>query len=105
MFIDLPEAPFWRKALLYPVIVPSFVDHTDSVDPDAFKTYIKMYLNNNKVSFSYSNVNNNGAIGSMITAGMDLSPHQRHRIRVWLRTNDTKINLNGVTFTFMVARS
>lgn len=105
LFIDLPEAPFWRKALLYPVIVPSFVDHTDSVDLDAFKTYIKMYLNNNKVSFSYSNVNTNGAIGSMITAGMDLSPHQRHRIRVWLRTNDTKINLNGVTFTFMVARS
>lgn len=105
LFIDLPEAPFWRKALLYPVIVPSFVDHTDRVDSDAFKTYIKMYLNNNKVSFSYSNVNTNGAIGSMITAGMDLSPHQRHRIRVWLRTNDTKINLNGVTFTFMVARS
>ena len=105
LFIDLPEAPFWRKALLYPVIVPSFVDHTDRVDPDAFKTYIKMYLNNNQVSFSYSNVNTNGVISSMITAGMDLSPHQRHRIRVWLRTNDTKINLNGVTFTFMVARS
>lgn len=104
LFIDLPEAPFWRKALLYPAIVPSFVDHTDRVDGD-FKTYIKMYLNNNQVPFSYSNVNTNGAISSTITAGMDLSPHRRHRIRVWLKTNDTKINLNGVSFTFMVARS
>lgn len=109
--IDLPAAPFWRKALLYPTVLPFGVYSSSSEgDNDRFSgVYIRMYLNDQRRAFNYTNTTpekrNWNEQFIMLTTMMDLEPNRAHRIRIRLRASDKYININGTTFTFMVARS
>ncbi len=109
--IDLPAAPFWRKALLYPTIVPFGVySSSNESDNDRFSgVHIRMYLNDQRRAFNYTNTtpekSNWNEQFIMLTTMMDLEPNRAHRIRIRLRASDKYININGTTFTFMVARS
>ena len=109
--IDLPAAPFWRKALLYPTVLPFGVYSSSSEgDNDRFSgVNIRMYLNDQRRAFNYTNTTpekrNWNEQFIMLTTMMDLEPNRAHRIRIRLRASDKYININGTTFTFMVARS
>ena len=109
--IDLPAAPFWRKALLYPAVLPFGVySSSNESDNDRFSgVHIRMYLNDQRRGFNYTNVtpekSNSNEQFIMLTTMMDLEPNRAHRIRIRLRASDKYININGTTFTFMVARS
>ena len=109
--IDLPAAPFWRKALLYPTVLPFGVYSSSSEgDNDRFSgVHIRMYLNDQRRAFNYTNTTpekrNWNEQFIMLTTMMDLEPNRAHRIRIRLRASDKYININGTTFTFMVARS
>ena len=109
--IDLPAAPFWRKALLYPVILPFGVySSNNDGDGDRFSgVHIRMYLNDQRRAFNYTNTtpekSNWNEQFIMLTTMIDLEPNRAHRIRIRLRASDKYININGTTFTFMVARS
>lgn len=109
--IDLPAAPFWRKALLYPTVLPFGVYSSSSEDDnDRFSgVNIRMYLNDQRRAFNYTNTTpekrNLNEKFIMLTTMMDLEPNRAHRIRIRLRASDKYININGTTFTFMVARS
>lgn len=109
--IDLPAAPFWRKALLYPTVLPFGVYSSSSEgDNDRFSgVNIRMYLNDQRRAFNYTNTtpekSNWNEQFIMLTTMMDLEPNRAHRIRIRLRASDRHININGTTFTFMVARS
>lgn len=109
--IDLPAAPFWRKALLYPTVLPFGVySSNNEVDGDRFSgVNIRMYLNDQRRAFNYTNTtpekSNWNKQFIMLTTMMDLEPNRAHRIRIRLRASDRHININGTTFTFMVARS
>ena len=108
--IDLPAAPFWRKALLYPTIIP-FGMYTTNLEDDREKfigVSMRLYLNDNRHWFNYNDVTpekQNGQKFVMITTMIDLEPNRSHRIRIRLRASDKYININGTSFTFMVARS
>ena len=109
--IDLPAAPFWRKALLYPTVLPFGVYSSNNEgDGDRFSgVNIRMYLNDQRRAFNYTNTtpekSNWNEQFIMLTTMMDLEPNRAHRIRIRLRASDKYININGTTFTFMVARS
>ena len=109
--IDLPAAPFWRKALLYPTVLPFGVYSSNNEgDGDRFSgVHIRMYLNDQRRAFNYTNTtpekSNWNEQFIMLTTMMDLEPNRAHRIRIRLRASDRHININGTTFTFMVARS
>ena len=109
--IDLPAAPFWRKALLYPTVLPFGVySSNNDDDSDRFSgVNIRMYLNDQRRAFNYTNTtpekSNWNEQFIMLTTMMDLEPNRAHRIRIRLRASDKYININGTTFTFMVARS
>lgn len=109
--IDLPAAPFWRKALLYPTVLPFGVYSSNNEgDNDRFSgVHIRMYLNDQRRAFNYTNTTpekrNWNEQFIMLTTMMDLEPNRAHRIRIRLRASDKYININGTTFTFMVARS
>jgi phage tail protein/putative fels-1 prophage host specificity protein len=109
--IDLPAAPFWRKALLYPTALPFGVYSSSSEgDNDRFSgVNIRMYLNDQRRAFNYTNTTPENRNWNeqfiMLTTMMDLEPNRAHRIRIRLRASDKYININGTTFTFMVARS
>lgn len=109
--IDLPAAPFWRKALLYPTVLPFGVYSSSSEgDNDRFSgVHIRMYLNDQRRVFNYTNTtpekSNWNQQFIMLTTMIDLEPNRAHRIRIRLRASDKYININGTTFTFMVARS
>ena len=109
--IDLPAAPFWRKALLYPAVLPFGVySSRNEGDNDRFSgVNIRMYLNDQRRAFNYTNTtpekSNWNEQFIMLTTMMDLEPNRAHRIRIRLRASDKYININGTTFTFMVARS
>ena len=109
--IDLPAAPFWRKALLYPTVLPFGVYSSNNEgDGDRFSgVHIRMYLNDQRRAFNYTNTtpekSNWNEQFIMLTTMMDLEPNRAHRIRIRLRASDKYININGTTFTFMVARS
>ena len=109
--IDLPAAPFWRKALLYPTVLPFGVYSSNNEgDGDRFSgVHIRMYLNDQRIAFNYTNTtpekSNWNEQFIMLTTMMDLEPNRAHRIRIRLRASDKYININGTTFTFMVARS
>lgn len=109
--IDLPAAPFWRKALLYPTVLPFGVYSSNNEgDGDRFSgVHIRMYLNDQRRAFNYTNTtpekSNWNERFIMLTTMMDLEPNRAHRIRIRLRASDRHININGTTFTFMVARS
>lgn len=109
--IDLPAAPFWRKALLYPTVLPFGVYSSNNEgDGDRFSgVNIRMYLNDQRRAFNYTNTtpekSNWNEQFIMLTTMMDLEPNRAHRIRIRLRASDRYININGTTFTFMVARS
>lgn len=109
--IDLPAAPFWRKALLYPTVLPFGVYSSNNEgDSDRFSgVNIRMYLNDQRRAFNYTNTmpekRNWNEQFIMLTTMMDLEPNRAHRIRIRLRASDRHININGTTFTFMVARS
>lgn len=109
--IDLPAAPFWRKALLYPTVLPFGVYSSNNEgDGDRFSgVNIRMYLNDQRRAFNYTNTtpekSNWNEQFIMLTTMMDLEPNRAHRIRIRLRASDRHININGTTFTFMVARS
>ena len=109
--IDLPAAPFWRKALLYPTVLPFGVYSSSSEgDNDRFSgVNIRMYLNDQRRAFNYTNTtpekSNWNEQFIMLTTMIDLEPNRAHRIRIRLRASDKYININGTTFTFMVARS
>lgn len=109
--IDLPAAPFWRKALLYPTVLPFGVYSSNNEwDGDRFSgVNIRMYLNDQRRAFNYTNTtpekSNWNKQFIMLTTMMDLEPNRAHRIRIRLRASDKYININGTTFTFMVARS
>ena len=109
--IDLPAAPFWRKALLYPTVLPFGVYSSNNEgDNDRFSgVNIRMYLNDQRRAFNYTNTtpekSNWNEKFIMLTTMMDLEPNRAHRIRIRLRASDKYININGTTFTFMVARS
>lgn len=109
--IDLPAAPFWRKALLYPTILPFGVfSSSNEGDGDRFSgVNIRMYLNDQRRAFNYTNTtpekSNWNEQFIMLTTMMDLEPNRKHRIRIRLRASDRHVNINGTTFTFMVARS
>ena len=109
--IDLPAAPFWRKALLYPTVLPFGVYSSSSEgDNDRFSgVNIRMYLNDQRIAFNYTNTTpekrNLNEQFIMLTTMIDLEPNRAHRIRIRLRASDKYININGTTFTFMVARS
>lgn len=109
--IDLPAAPFWRKALLYPTVLPFGVYSSNNEgDGDRFSgVNIRMYLNDQRRAFNYTNTtpekSNWNERFIMLTTMMDLEPNRAHRIRIRLRASDRHININGTTFTFMVARS
>lgn len=109
--IDLPAAQFWRKALLYPTVLPFGVYSSSSEgDNDRFSgVNIRMYLNDQRRAFNYTNTTpekrNWNEQFIMLTTMMDLEPNRAHRIRIRLRASDKYININGTTFTFMVARS
>lgn len=111
LIIDLPAAPFWRKALLYPTVLPFGVYSSSSEgDNDRFSgVNIRMYLNDQRRAFNYTNTTpekrNWNEQFIMLTTMMDLEPNRAHRIRIRLRASDKYININGTTFTFMVARS
>lgn len=111
LMIDLPAAPFWRKALLYPAVLPFGVySSSNESDNDRFSgVHIRMYLNDQRRGFNYTNVtpekSNSNEQFIMLTTMMDLEPNRAHRIRIRLRASDRYININGTTFTFMVARS
>ena len=108
--IDLPAAPFWRKALLYPVALP-FGIYAANTERDDYRfegVSMRLYLNDNRHWFNYNDVTpekQNGKKFVMITTMIDLEPNRAHRIRIRLRASDRHININGTTFTFMVARS
>ena len=108
--IDLPAAPFWRKALLYPVALP-FGIYAANTERDDYRfegVSMRLYLNDNRHWFNYNDVTpekQNGQKFVMITTMIDLEPNRAHRIRIRLRASDRHININGTTFTFMVARS
>jgi len=109
--IDLPAAPFWRKALLYPTVLPFGVYSSNNEgDSDRFSgVHIRMYLNDQRRAFNYTNTtpekSNWNQQFIMLTTMIDLEPNRAHRIRIRLRASDKYININGTTFTFMVARS
>lgn len=109
--IDLPAAPFWRKALLYPTVLPFGVySSRNESDNDRFSgVNIRMYLNDQRRAFNYTNTtpekSNWNEQFIMLTTMIDLEPNRAHRIRIRLRASDRYININGTTFTFMVARS
>lgn len=109
--IDLPSAPFWRKALLYPTVLPFGVySSSNEGDNDRFSgVNIRMYLNDQRRAFNYTNTtpekSNWNEQFIMLTTMIDLEPNRAHRIRIRLRASDKYININGTTFTFMVARS
>lgn len=109
--IDLPAAPFWRKALLYPTVLPFGVYSSNNEgDSDGFSgVNIRMYLNDQRRAFNYTNTtpekSNWNEKFIMLTTMIDLEPNRAHRIRIRLRASDKYININGTTFTFMVARS
>lgn len=109
--IDLPAAPFWRKALLYPTVLPFGVYSSNNEgDSDRFSgVHIRMYLNDQRRAFNYTNTTpekrNWNEQFITLTTMMDLEPNRAHRIRIRLRASDRHININGTTFTFMVARS
>ena len=111
LMIDLPAAPFWRKALLYPTILPfGIYSSNNEGDGDIFSgVNIRMYLNDQRRAFNYTNTtpekSNWNEQFIMLTTMMDLEPNRAHRIRIRLRASDKYININGTTFTFMVARS
>lgn len=111
LIIDLPAAPFWRKALLYPTVLPFGVYSSSSEgDNDRFSgVNIRMYLNDQRRAFNYTNTtpekSNWNEQFIMLTTMIDLEPNRAHRIRIRLRASDRNININGTTFTFMVARS
>lgn len=111
LMIDLPAAPFWRKALLYPTVLPFGVYSSNNEgDGDRFSgVHIRMYLNDQRRAFNYTNTtpekSNWNEQFIMLTTMMDLEPNRAHRIRIRLRASDRHININGTTFTFMVARS
>ena len=108
--IDLPAAPFWRKALLYPATLP-FGIYAANTERDDYRfegVSMRLYLNDKRHWFSYNDVTpekQNGQKFVMITTMIDLEPNRAHRIRIRLRASDRYININGTTFTFMVARS
>nr|DAZ31582.1 MAG TPA: tail protein [Caudoviricetes sp.] len=108
--IDLPAAPFWRKALLYPATLP-FGIYAANTERDDYRfegVNMRLYLNDKRHWFSYNDVTpekQNGQKFVMITTMIDLEPNRAHRIRIRLRASDRYININGTTFTFMVARS
>nr|DAF33722.1 MAG TPA: tail protein [Bacteriophage sp.] len=109
--IDLPAAPFWRKALLYPTVLPfGIYSSRNEDDNDRFSgVNIRMYLNDQRRAFNYTNTtpekSNWNEQFIMLTTMIDLEPNRAHRIRIRLRASDKYININGTTFTFMVARS
>lgn len=111
LMIDLPAAPFWRKALLYPAVIPFGVYSSgNESDNDRFSgVHIRMYLNDQRRGFNYTNItpekSNSNEQFIMLTTMIDLEPNRAHRIRIRLRASDRHININGTTFTFMVARS
>ena len=111
LMIDLPKAPFWRKALLYPAVIPFGVYSSgNESDNDRFYgVHIRMYLNDQRRGFNYTNItpekSNSNEQFIMLTTMIDLEPNRAHRIRIRLRASDRHININGTTFTFMVARS
>lgn len=111
LMIDLPAAPFWRKALLYPTVLPFGVYSSNNEgDNDRFSgVNIRMYLNDQRRAFNYTNTtpekSNWNEQFIMLTTMIDLEPNRAHRIRIRLRASDKYININGTTFTFMVARS
>ena len=109
LYIDVGQAPFWRKALLYPTIIPSGVyGNLDDRDDDRFVgVHIRMYLNDQRVWFGQTKTSQDGNNGQfvMLTALLDLEPNKRHRIRIRLKSSERNIKLNGTGFTFMVARS
>lgn len=111
LMIDLPAAPFWRKALLYPTILPfGIYSSNNEGDGDRFSgVNIRMYLNDQRRAFNYTNTtpekSNWNEQFIMLTTMIDLEPNRAHRIRIRLRASDRHININGTTFTFMVARS
>ena len=111
LMIDLPAAPFWRKALLYPTVLPFGVySSSNEGDGDGFSgVNIRMYLNDQRRAFNYTNTtpekSNWNEQFIMLTTMIDLEPNRAHRIRIRLKASDRNININGTTFTFMVARS
>ena len=111
LMIDLPAAPFWRKALLYPTVLPFGVySSSNEGDGDRFSgVNIRMYLNDQRRAFNYTNTtpekSNWNEQFIMLTTMIDLEPNRAHRIRIRLKASDRNININGTTFTFMVARS